>query len=201
MRDLVIMAVSFALATAGLAYEIANPGSVSAMSGSTFAWLLQRGDVETTAKPRAVAKVAGRTSEPESTSARIGEPIRKRIGSVEIPIGAGGHYATVAYLNGRSVDVLVDTGASMVAISAEDAERAGIYVRNSDFTGRVSTANGIARVAPITLDSVAIGDIVVRNVKAIVGEPGAMRTTLLGMTFLNRLSKVEFGGGVLALSE
>ena len=70
---------------------------------------------------------------------------------------------------------MVDTGASIVALTYEDAERAGVYVRDSDFTQRVRTANGMARVAPVTLDRVSIGDITVRNVPAAVSERGQAR--------------------------
>jgi aspartyl protease family protein len=122
-------------------------------------------------------------------------------GSVELRAGRNGHFMTTAHLNGRPVDVLVDTGASMVALSYEDAERAGVFVRPSDFTHRVSTANGTAKIALVTLDSVSIGDITIRDVEAMVGEPGRLGTTLLGMTFLGRLSRAEMRSGVLILEE
>ena len=78
-------------------------------------------------------------------------------------------------INGRSVDAMVDTGASIVALSWDDAERAGLYIRDSDYTQRVNTANGLARIAPVMLDRVSIGDITVRNVPAAVSEPGKLR--------------------------
>ena len=83
---------------------------------------------------------------------------------------------------------MVDTGASQVALTFDDASRAGIHVRDRDFTQAVRTANGIARVAPVTLDRVSIGDITVRNVPASVSERGMLATTLLGMSFLKRLT-------------
>ena len=122
-------------------------------------------------------------------------------GSVEIAAGPNGHYTYTALINGRSVPVLIDTGASLVALSYEDAERAGIFVRPGDFTQHVSTANGIARVAPVVLDSVRIGDITLYDVEAAVSEPGRLGTTLLGMTFIGRLSRAEMRGGILILQE
>lgn len=119
--------------------------------------------------------------------------------TVELRAGARGHFSTTARVNGRSIPVLVDTGASMVALTYEDAERAGIFVRPHDFTGRVNTANGIARVAPIRLDSVSIGDITVHDVEGAVSEPGRLGTSLLGMSFISRLSRAEMRGGVLYL--
>jgi aspartyl protease family protein len=120
---------------------------------------------------------------------------------VEIKAGAFGHYTASAEINGRPIDVLVDTGASIVALTFEDARRAGIHVRDSDFTHRVSTANGFARVAPVTLERVGIDNIMVRNVPAAVSEPGKLSTSLLGMSFLGRLQRVDMRSGVLVLQE
>lgn len=112
-----------------------------------------------------------------------------------------GHFTTAAQINGSSIDVMVDTGASIVALTWEDAERAGIYVRPSDFTHRVNTANGLAKVAPVTIDQITIGGITVRDVKGAVSEPGKLNGTLLGMTFLGRLSRAELRRGTLLLEE
>jgi aspartyl protease family protein len=120
---------------------------------------------------------------------------------VELRAGAHGHYRTSAEINGRLVDVMVDTGASMVALSYDDARTAGIYVRDGDFTHRVSTANGFARVAPITIDRISIGNITVRNVPGAVMEAGKLGTSLLGMSFLARLQRVDMRSGVLVLQE
>lgn len=120
---------------------------------------------------------------------------------VELSAGGNGHFFTSVEVNGRSVDVLVDTGATMVAFTNEDAERAGIFVRQSDYTLRVNTANGVARIAPVTVDTISIGDITVHNVQAAVSEPGKLKTTLLGMSFLGRLSRAEMRQGKLILEE
>jgi aspartyl protease family protein len=96
---------------------------------------------------------------------------------------------------------MVDTGATMVALTYEDASRAGMYIRDRDYTQRVSTANGAARVAPVILDRVSVGTITVRNVPAAVSEPGMLATSLLGMSFLGRLQRVDMRSGVLVLSE
>lgn len=122
-------------------------------------------------------------------------------GSEELKAHADGHYYARAEINGRSLDVMVDTGASMVALTYEDAERAGLRLRPSDFTARVSTANGYAAVAPVTLDRVSIGRITVRNVHAAVTERGRMDKTLLGMSFLSRLERVDISAGRLLLVE
>jgi aspartyl protease family protein len=121
--------------------------------------------------------------------------------TVEIRAAGNGHFHTTAYVNGRPVDVMVDTGATMVALTWEDARTAGLFLKDQDFRHKVSTANGSARVATVTLDSVSIGDITVRNVRAAVAEPGKLQTTLLGMTFLGELSRTEMTRGTLLLQQ
>ncbi len=120
---------------------------------------------------------------------------------VELKAGAHGHYYARAEINGRPIDVLVDSGASLVALTYDDARSAGLSIRDSDYTQRVSTANGSARVAPVTLDRVSIGDIAVRDVPAAVSEPGSLATSLLGMSFLGRLQQIDIRSGVLVLKE
>lgn len=120
---------------------------------------------------------------------------------VELKAGRNGHFNAEAEVNGRSIDVMVDTGATMIALTYEDAQRAGLSLNNSDFTQAVTTANGVARVAPVTLDRVSIGDITVRNVPAAVAERGRLKTSLLGMTFLSRLSRFDMRSGILVLQE
>ncbi len=125
----------------------------------------------------------------------------KRGSMVELTAESNGHFNTEADINGRPIDVMVDTGATMVALSYEDAERAGIFLGDSDFTRAVSTANGVARVAPVTLERVSIGGITVRDVPAAVAEPGRLKTSLLGMSFLSRLSRFDMRSGRLTLHE
>jgi aspartyl protease family protein len=122
-------------------------------------------------------------------------------GAVEIRAGASGHFQAEAEVNGRTIGVMVDTGATMVALTYEDAERAGIRLKPSDFTRSVTTANGVTRVAPVTLERVSIGDITVRNVAASVSERGRLSTTLLGMSFLSRLERVDMRSGILVLKD
>ena len=105
----------------------------------------------------------------------------------------------MARINGREIRVLVDTGASYVSLSNQDAERAGIFVRDSDFKYKTRTANGTTRVALVMIDRISIGDIEVRNVKASVHERGKLGVTLLGMSFLGRLRRTEMRGGRLIL--
>lgn len=122
-------------------------------------------------------------------------------GDVELKATPAGHFETEAEINGSSVDVMVDTGATLVAMTYEDAERAGIYLKSSDFTHEVKTANGTAKVAPVEIGSISIGDITVRNIRGAVTERGKLHRTLLGMSFLSRLSRVEMRSNALVLHE
>ena len=110
-----------------------------------------------------------------------------------------GHYIVEADIGGAPVELLTDTGATYVALNYETALKLGFTAQTIRFTSRSSTANGIARVAPVTLDYVRIGSILVRDVKAVVAEPGKMAQNLLGMSFINRLSGFELRGGRLLM--
>lgn len=129
------------------------------------------------------------------------EPRRSATHSAELKGGRNGHFMTEADVNGRTITVMVDTGASMVALTYEDARAIGVAPSERDYTQRVSTANGVARVAPVLLDRIQIGDVTVRNVQAAVVEDGKLTTTLLGNSFLSKLSRYEMRNGRLVLEE
>lgn len=111
-----------------------------------------------------------------------------------------GQYQTSVEIDGARLPVLVDTGATFVALSAEDADSIGLHPGPSEFSTTVDTANGRARVAKVHLASVRLGGIEVRNVAALVGGRGQLGKTLLGMSFLSRLSSVRIDHGRLILS-
>lgn len=102
-----------------------------------------------------------------------------------------GHYWAEARMNvrtgGRPIRVMVDTGASVVALTRADAERLGVHVTAADFSGTIITAAGRVRAAPVTLASVSIGGTRVNDVEALVIENG-LPHSLLGMSYLGRLS-------------
>lgn len=118
---------------------------------------------------------------------------------VQLAADGHGHFRTPALVNGRPIDVLVDTGATYVGLTYEDAERAGIFVTDADFKHKVQTANGYSRIAVVTIDRLSIGDIEVRDVKATVAERGKLHITLLGMSFLGKLKRTEMQRGQLIL--
>ncbi len=113
----------------------------------------------------------------------------------------GGHFQATASVNGRPVSMLVDTGASAVVLSFEDAERIGLEPQRLAYTVTVSTANGRATAAPVRLDEIAIGPVLRRNVRAMVTEEGRLDQSLLGMTFLSTLGSFQMQGEELRLRD
>jgi aspartyl protease family protein len=120
-------------------------------------------------------------------------------GSVNIAADGRGHFLVEPIVDGHRVLMIVDTGASAVALSYEDAVNAGIRVADGDFTISVNTANGVTKAAPVRIPEIQIGDITVRNVEAVVARPGALKVSLLGMTFLKRLGGFEIAQGRLTM--
>lgn len=113
--------------------------------------------------------------------------------------GYGGHFIAVVAVEGYTVRMLVDTGSTDIALPYEEAARIGIDVDTLEFRHEVITANGSARVALVTLPSVKVGPIEVREVRASVAEPGKLASALLGMSFLGELREVSFTGDRLRL--
>lgn len=101
--------------------------------------------------------------------------------------GADGHYWAEANIDGKAVRVLVDTGASMVALTRADALRLGVDPEPEAFTGKVQTASGVVRAAPVQLKTISVAGARVDRVEALVVEQG-LEYSLLGMSYLGRLS-------------
>jgi aspartyl protease family protein len=129
--------------------------------------------------------VSTRYSAPEQTSAKIWRD-------------ESGAYTTVGSINGRTVNFLVDTGATAVAMSSADARRLGLAYKLKGDPIYVSTANGTAPAYEVELDRVQVGDIVLHNVRGFVIKNAGTGRILLGMSFLNRV-KMEDQGKVLLL--
>jgi aspartyl protease family protein len=112
---------------------------------------------------------------------------------------ADGHFRAEARFNGRGLPVLVDTGATYVSISEDNARRLGLALKPSDFRFKAETANGPTDVAMAVLDRVQIGRVEVRDVEAIVSRGDVLPVTLLGMSFLNKLKRFSVEGETLNL--
>jgi aspartyl protease family protein len=115
--------------------------------------------------------------------------------------GLGGHFQAKADINGQRIDMMIDTGASNVALSYTDAELIGIDIGNLRFVQPVVTANGRAMAAPTTLPEIAIGNIRRYNVPASVLERGKLSESLLGLSFLGTLSSFHMRRDQLVLQD
>lgn len=110
-----------------------------------------------------------------------------------------GDFAITAAVNGAPVAMVLDTGASSVVLTRDDAKAAGLPLEVLEYTVTIDTANGRTRAAPVTLDRIAIGSLTERSVRALVAQPGQLKTSLLGMSFLDRLRSWEVSGDRLFL--
>ncbi len=110
-----------------------------------------------------------------------------------------GHFTATTKVNGKSISMIVDTGASTIVLTPEDAKKAGIDVSGLTYRVPVITANGRTVAARVRLNEVAIGPLDRKDVDALVAQPGALTQSLLGMSFLSRLRSYEFSGDFLTL--
>jgi aspartyl protease family protein len=122
-----------------------------------------------------------------------------RSGVVEIARGNRGEFQVTAEINGARVATVYDTGASAVVLTQEAAKAAGLPLDFLNYSVAVETANGRTRAAPVTLDRIKVGGIEERAVPALIAQPGQLRTSLLGMSFLNRLESWEVRGDKLMM--
>jgi aspartyl protease family protein len=121
--------------------------------------------------------------------------------SVVISPGRNGHFEVEGRIDGRRLDFMVDTGASVIALTERDAASLGIHPAQRDYVAVVKTANGTVRAAPIELNMVEIDDLMVHNVAAMVLPEGALSDNLLGLSFLSRLHRFEYADGKLVLEQ
>lgn len=120
-------------------------------------------------------------------------------GEVALRASADGHFYANATINGVAMRLMVDTGASSIALSAADARRLGFDPEALDYFLPVTTANGPTFAATVTLDEIRLGSIAFGPIGASVMPPGALERSLLGMSFLERLSGFEIAGDRLIL--
>jgi aspartyl protease family protein len=146
-----------------------------------------------------IQQESSRSSQNQASAARPAAPPATGGGYMILEGNRQGHFQADVQIEGVTLKMLVDTGATAVALTAEDAERAGIHPFPSDYTAQMSTANGVTQVARVELHQVSVGPITVRDVPAIVMQPGASSVSLLGMTFLQRLSSFQVADNRLVL--
>ncbi|MFD0858206.1 retropepsin-like aspartic protease family protein [Roseovarius aquimarinus] len=126
------------------------------------------------------------------------QSVSTEAGRIELPRAPDGHYYLDAEVNGAPIRFVVDTGASDIVLSREDAAAAGLNPADLNFIGQASTANGIVRTAPVRLDSITVGGLRDEGVRAVVNS-GELRESLLGMGYLERFRSMQITGGTLVL--
>lgn len=129
---------------------------------------------------------------------RPGQAVFSADNRIELPRAPDGHYYLSANVNGTPVTFVVDTGATNIVLTQDDAQQIGLHPETLDYYGRATTANGEVRTAPVVLDSVEIGPIRDTDLRAFVNE-GVLDRSLLGMDYLQRFSSVEITSGKLVL--
>ncbi len=121
-------------------------------------------------------------------------------GSVTFKRASDGHFQVKASVNGATISMLVDSGASAVVLTAKDAKAIGLDTSALSYTTPVTTANGRAFTAPIILDRISVGGIEARTVRAMVAQEGSLRGSLLGMSYLDRLGSWSVSGDRITLT-
>jgi clan AA aspartic protease (TIGR02281 family) len=172
--------------------------------GQVYGWIYWNlRPVPGAAQPDGPAVAAGPPQPPNATLPAADDPAvtvlrPARTHGHAYRAGPNGHFVIAAEVNGAPVRFLVDTGASLVFLTPDDASAVGFAPRDLDYTQRVNTANGMVRVAPVVLREVRIDDLALDNVRAAVVEH--LGQSVLGMSFLDRLNGFTMRGGLLTLT-
>jgi aspartyl protease family protein len=119
--------------------------------------------------------------------------------TVEIARGRAGEFQVATQVNSVRVPMVLDTGASSVVLTPDAAKAAGLPLEMLAYTVNIDTANGRTRAAAVTLDRLGVGNIVEHAVPALIAQPGQLKTSLLGMSFLNRLESYSVTSDKLIL--
>ncbi|MEM8553846.1 MAG: TIGR02281 family clan AA aspartic protease [Pseudomonadota bacterium] len=120
-------------------------------------------------------------------------------GQIEVPRSSDGHYHLTLEVNDAPIEFIIDTGATDMVLSRQDAMRAGLKMDELRFLGKAQTANGTVATAPVTLDEVALGPYTDANVRARVNS-AEMNGSLLGMRYLERFARLEIADDTLTLT-
>ncbi len=147
-------------------------------------------------------KALNEPTKPQTPIAMVATPAPSSGGrTVVIPRDSRGHFQVNARVDGRQMGFMVDTGASVIALTATDAARLGLRPAAREFTAQVKTANGTVRAARTQLNRVEIDGVTVRDVAALIVPDEALSENLLGLSFLSKLRRFEYSNGRLVLEQ
>lgn len=120
-------------------------------------------------------------------------------GQISVPRARDGHYYLTLTINDHPIEFMIDTGATDVVLTQSDAARVGLNLDELTYYGRAMTANGEVRTAPVLLETVALGEIIDRDMTAWVNQ-GELEQSLLGMSYLQRWNRIEISDNALVLT-
>lgn len=164
--------------------------AVVLVGGVALVMLIDRDGARPTGAAVPAPKVVG-----EASPAPAATPVSELV----LTAGSHGHFMVEAAVNGTPVTFLVDTGASAIYLTPDDAARLGWTPQQLTYSERYATASGVVYAAPVTLRSLRIGQLELYDLPASVGEQPSS-VSLLGMSFLKRLESYEVRGGRLILT-
>ncbi|MBW7961684.1 TIGR02281 family clan AA aspartic protease [Bradyrhizobium sp. BR 10261] len=121
--------------------------------------------------------------------------------SLNIPRDVRGHFQAEGRIEGQRIGFMVDTGASVVALNETSAARFGLRPSRNEYNAAVTTANGTVKAARTRIAMLEVGDLVVRDVDAMVLPDAALSENLLGLSFLSRLKRFEYANGQMVLEQ
>lgn len=171
-------------------------GAAGLMVGASYAALVVAKGQLADARPGGAHSIQAASAQPGPAPVQAGAS-----GTVSLPADARGHFRADVTINGGRVVTLVDTGASIIALTHEDAQRAGVFTNPADYRIPISTANGSINAAPVRLREVRLDRITVRDVDAVVMPQGRLATSLLGMSFLQRLAGFTVANNTLVMRQ
>jgi aspartyl protease family protein len=151
--------------------------------------------------PKLIEHIGAQRSTETPVAMTAAAPITHSSRSVVINADAQGHFRVEARVDGRRLDFMLDTGASLIALTVTDAARIGIRPARGDYTARVRTANGTVKAAQVQIGTIEIDGIRVNDVPALVLPDEALSENLLGLSFLSRLRRFEYARGKLVLEQ
>ena len=128
-------------------------------------------------------------------------PLQSGTRSLSIPRDARGHFAAEGRIDGQRLAFMIDTGASVVALNESSAARFGLRPTPGQYTAAVTTANGTVKAARMRLPMVEVGDLIVRDVDAMVLHDRALSENLLGLSFLSKLKRFAYANGQMVLEQ
>jgi aspartyl protease family protein len=162
-------------------------------------WFMPTGDP--VAAPAEQARLEIKTTPQTATPTAAPQPAsswNNESRGVVLPRQGDGHFYAQGVTQGTAIRFLVDTGASVVALNREDAERLGLYWNQNELSMVGRGANGDVMGKPVTLDSLQIGELRAENVRAVI-IPDGLDVSLLGQSFLSQVGNVSISGNQMTL--